>query len=79
MAKVLTVFGATGSQGGSVVRTFLEDPKLNSEWTIRAVTRDLSSNKAKVLASQGVEVVTVRHQYHRTVSVGRLTATGQCK
>lgn len=57
--KIITVFGATGAQGGAVVQTFLNDPKLKSEWTVRAVTRDATSEKAKKLQSQGAEVVTV--------------------
>ncbi|KAL0929793.1 hscarg protein [Colletotrichum truncatum] len=57
MAKVITVFGATGSQGGSVVRTFTHDPKLKSEWTVRAVTRDATSDGAQKLAAEGIEVV----------------------
>ncbi|KAH8744838.1 NmrA-like family protein [Diaporthe sp. PMI_573] len=57
MAKVITVFGATGSQGGSVVKIFTHDPKLKSEWTVRAVTRDATSEGAKALATKGIEVV----------------------
>ncbi|KAF5004134.1 hypothetical protein FDECE_9348 [Fusarium decemcellulare] len=57
MSKIITVFGATGSQGGSVVKTFLQDQKLKAEWTVRGVTRDASSSRAQALASQGVEVV----------------------
>ncbi|CAG9998523.1 unnamed protein product [Clonostachys byssicola] len=51
------VFGATGAQGGSVVDTFLKEAKLSSEWTVRAVTRDVTSNRAQALTSQGVQVV----------------------
>ncbi|KAH6638616.1 NmrA-like family protein [Truncatella angustata] len=55
--KIFTVFGATGLQGGSVVSTFLTDPKLKDEWTLRGVTRDVNKDSAKKLAEQGVEVV----------------------
>ncbi|KAI1171798.1 NMRAL1 protein [Nemania sp. FL0916] len=55
--KIITVFGATGNQGGAVVKQFLEDPKLNTTWTVRGVTRDVSKDSAKKLASQGAEVV----------------------
>ncbi|KAI0976875.1 hypothetical protein F4678DRAFT_414930 [Xylaria arbuscula] len=55
--KIITVFGATGNQGGAVVKHFLNDPKLNSAWVVRAVTRDVSKDSAKTLASQGAEVV----------------------
>ncbi|KAK8064905.1 hscarg protein [Apiospora phragmitis] len=39
--KLITVFGATGNQGGSVVQTFLHDAKLKNEWSVRGVTRDV--------------------------------------
>ncbi|KAI0506944.1 NMRAL1 protein [Xylaria bambusicola] len=55
--RIITVFGATGKQGGAIVKTFLNDPELNSTWTVRAVTRDVSKDSAKTLASQGAEVV----------------------
>ncbi|KAM0326582.1 hypothetical protein ACHAQA_006451 [Verticillium albo-atrum] len=54
--QIITVFGATGAQGGSVVDIFLNDPKLKA-WSVRGVTRNASSEKAKLLASSGVEVV----------------------
>ena len=57
--KIITVFGATGGQGGSVADIFLKDPKLNSEWTVRAVTRDVTKDSAKKLQSAGAEVVSV--------------------
>ncbi|GJC96009.1 NmrA-like family protein [Colletotrichum higginsianum IMI 349063] len=55
--KIITVFGATGAQGGGVVNTFLNDPALKSEWTVRAVTRDASKDSAKKLQQLGAEVV----------------------
>jgi len=57
--KVLVVFGATGSQGGSVVKAILGDPKTNGEWTVRAITRDVSKPSAKALESLGAEIVAV--------------------
>ncbi|KAM6516755.1 hypothetical protein FALCPG4_014928 [Fusarium falciforme] len=51
--SLITVFGATGAQGGSVVRQLLKDPK----WKVRGITRDMNSEKSKQLASQGVEVI----------------------
>ena len=54
MSKLITVFGATGTQGGSVVEALLQDKSLR----IRGVTRNASSEAAKSLASKGVEVVT---------------------
>ena len=53
--KIITVFGATGAQGGSLAMAILNDP--NSEFAVRAVTRDVNSDKAKELATMGAEVV----------------------
>lgn len=55
--KIITVFGATGAQGGSVVDIFLHDPKLKPDWAVRAVTRDTTKESAKKLQSQGAEVI----------------------
>ncbi|KAK0640814.1 NmrA-like family-domain-containing protein [Cercophora newfieldiana] len=55
--RLITVFGATGAQGGSVVNTFLNDPKLKSDWAVRAVTRDATKDSAKKLKDAGAEVV----------------------
>jgi uncharacterized protein YbjT (DUF2867 family) len=57
--RIITVFGATGAQGGGVVQTFLHDPKLKAAWTVRGVTRDVTKDSAKKLQSQGAEVVAV--------------------
>ncbi|KAJ4198924.1 hypothetical protein NW757_014862, partial [Fusarium falciforme] len=57
MSKILTIFGATGKQGGSVVEAILADKKFSSEFTIRAVTRDINKPAAKELAAKGVDVV----------------------
>jgi hypothetical protein len=60
MAKqVITVFGATGSQGGSVVEIFLNDAKLKNDWQVRGVTRDATKESAKKLEARGVEMVSV--------------------
>ncbi|KAI0443257.1 NMRAL1 protein [Xylaria telfairii] len=55
--KIITIFGATGKQGGAIVKQFLSDPQLNKSWSVRGVTRDVSKDSAKKLASQGAEVV----------------------
>jgi len=57
MSKLITVFGVTGNQGGSVVNAVLNHPKLSSEYKIRGVTRDTSKPAAQALAQKGVEVV----------------------
>lgn len=60
MAKLITVFGATGKQGSSVIRAIQADPALKTEFSIRGVTRDVSKPAAKELEKKGVEVVAVR-------------------
>ncbi|OAR05929.1 hypothetical protein LLEC1_06921 [Akanthomyces lecanii] len=57
MSQIFTVFGATGKQGGSVVRAVLADPVLSKKFKVRGITRDASKPAAKALADQGVEVV----------------------
>ncbi|KAJ5622912.1 hypothetical protein N7490_011517 [Penicillium lividum] len=57
MSKLITVFGATGNQGGSVIRTILADPGLSKDFRIRGVTRDVNKESSKALAAQGVEIV----------------------
>lgn len=53
--KTIVVFGATGAQGGGLVHAILDDP--DKEFSVRAVTRDPSSDSAKALAQKGAEVV----------------------
>jgi len=53
--KVIAVLGATGAQGGGLVRAILNDP--NGGFTARVLTRDVNSPKARELAKQGAEVV----------------------
>ncbi|KAI5116408.1 hypothetical protein M0805_006226 [Coniferiporia weirii] len=52
---LIVVLGATGAQGGSVVRYLLDDP--DRSFRIRALTRNVNSAKAKELDAAGVEVV----------------------
>ncbi|PNP46112.1 hypothetical protein TGAMA5MH_02147 [Trichoderma gamsii] len=58
MSKTITVFGATGNQGGSLVQAILADPVLSKEFQVRGVTRDVKKPNAQRLASMGVEMVT---------------------
>ncbi len=53
--KVIAVVGATGAQGGGLVRAILNDP--SGEFAARAITRDANSPKAQELARLGAEVV----------------------
>ncbi len=53
--KIIAVVGATGAQGGGLVRAILADK--NSEFSVRALTRNVESEKAKELARMGAEVV----------------------
>ncbi|MCB2230986.1 NmrA/HSCARG family protein [bacterium] len=53
--KIIAVMGATGAQGGGLVRAILADH--NSEFTPRAITRNVNSDMAKELAALGAEVV----------------------
>ena len=51
-AKLITVFGATGQQGGAVARALLR----KGDFAVRAVTRNPNSEKALALANAGAEV-----------------------
>jgi uncharacterized protein YbjT (DUF2867 family) len=53
--KIIAVVGATGAQGGGLVRAILNDK--NGPFAVRAITRDVNSDKAKALAEAGAEVV----------------------
>src|SRR5512135_2661329 len=53
--RIIAVVGATGAQGGGLVRAILSDPQ--GGFAARAITRDVKSEKAKELATLGAEVV----------------------
>ncbi len=53
--KIIAVVGATGAQGGGLVRAILSDR--NGPFAARALTRDVNSEKARELARLGAEVV----------------------
>lgn len=57
MSKIFTVFGATGNQGGSVVKNILENAELSKIYKIRAITRDVTKPAALALKDKGAEVV----------------------
>ena len=47
--KTIVVFGATGQQGGSVVRAMKDDKR----FVLKAATKNTESESAKKLAAQG--------------------------
>ena len=53
--KIIAVVGATGAQGGGLVRAILNDP--SSGFAVRALTRKVNSDKGKELEKLGAEVV----------------------
>jgi uncharacterized protein YbjT (DUF2867 family) len=53
--KIIAVVGATGVQGGGLVKAILNAP--DKQFTVRAITRNANSDKAKKLAEMGAEVV----------------------
>src|SRR5688572_10029912 len=53
--KIIAVVGATGAQGGGLVRAIQSDPRGGIR--ARAITRDPNSPKARELAAAGAEVV----------------------
>lgn len=54
-SRVIAVVGATGAQGGGLVRAIVADPE--HEFTARGITRDPDSEKAGALRELGVELV----------------------
>jgi hypothetical protein len=50
---IVSVMGATGVQGGSVVDALLKD----GSYAVRAITRNTQSDKARALAAKGAQVV----------------------
>ena len=53
-APLVVVVGATGTQGGSVVKNLEESDK---PYRVRGLTRDVSKPAAKALVEEGVEMV----------------------
>jgi len=54
-SRTIAVVGATGAQGGGLVRAILSDPART--FTARAITRKPDSDNAKALKAAGAEVV----------------------
>lgn len=59
MSKLLVVFGATGHQGSSVIDFVINDPELSQQYKLRAITRDVTSDKIKHLqeSRKDIEVI----------------------
>ncbi|KAH8666064.1 hypothetical protein BGZ61DRAFT_498513 [Ilyonectria robusta] len=53
--KLVTVYGATGAQGGSVVRSLLRDQ--SGIFKVRAISRNPESEGARALAAAGAELI----------------------
>ncbi|NMO53741.1 NmrA/HSCARG family protein [Actinoplanes sp. TBRC 11911] len=53
--KIIAVVGATGYQGGGAAKAILSDPY--GGYAVRALTRDVTSERAQLLAKKGAEVV----------------------
>jgi uncharacterized protein YbjT (DUF2867 family) len=53
--KLISVVGATGGQGGGLVKAILDNP--DAQFTVRALTRSAQSTAARELAEAGAEVV----------------------
>lgn len=54
-SRIITVYGATGRQGSSVVESLLKNK--SSNFSIRGITRNPHSDKSKSFAAQGAEMV----------------------
>lgn len=63
--KIIAVIGATGAQGGALVRAILADR--NGPFAARAITRNPDSDKARALAAEGVEVVAADADHPETL------------
>jgi uncharacterized protein YbjT (DUF2867 family) len=55
VSKIIAVVGATGAQGGGLARAILDDPR--NGFSVRALTRHVDSEKARVLEARGAEIV----------------------
>ena len=53
--KIIAVIGATGAQGGGLARAILDDSE--GSFALRAITRNVGSDRARALADAGAEVV----------------------
>jgi uncharacterized protein YbjT (DUF2867 family) len=54
--RILLITGATGNQGGAVIRSLL-DHREDHDWEVRAFVRDPASARAQALEARGVQLV----------------------
>lgn len=59
MSKLLSVFGATGQQGGALIKYILDTPELSKIFKLRGITRDITKPSAAELRRKGIELVQV--------------------
>jgi uncharacterized protein YbjT (DUF2867 family) len=64
MSKILTVFGATGIQGGPAAWAVFNYPQLSKEYKVRSVTRDATKPASKTLEEKGIDVIGRDYGYH---------------
>ena len=65
--RLVTIVGATGAQGGAVLRALLG----NNEYRIRGLTRDVNSDKAKAVQQLSDEIEMVQCDLNSTDDVQR--------
>ncbi|PKX88347.1 NmrA/HSCARG family protein [Aspergillus novofumigatus IBT 16806] len=78
MSRLITVFGATGNQGGSVIDAILADPQLSKEFKksaqelakrgVEVVTADLGSINSLTAALEGTHTVFLVTNYWETIN-----------
>ena len=50
--KLITIFGGTGKQGGSVAHSLLQNP----DFRVRVITRNAQSDASRKLAALGADI-----------------------
>ena len=69
--RLIVVFGATGAQGGSVVKNILSDSKFKDNWAVRGVTRDVmmpSAQSLEALSARGSKCRDSRSEFSSDLS-----------
>jgi uncharacterized protein YbjT (DUF2867 family) len=63
MLGLVVVLGATGTQGGSVIRALLKRP----QYRLCGVTRDVHKAKSKQLEREGVQMVSAEMSHENSL------------